>query len=196
MAPEKRVERLEALATRTGARLVLVGDGPSRPALERRLGQHGAHFLGRLDGEQLATAYAALDVFMHTGTEETFGQTLQEAMASGVPVVAPAAGGPLDTVGHDVTGLLYAPDDDRDLRRCVDGLLDDRRRRLAMARPDGAQRSPARGTPSATSCSGTTTPSPPPRRSPPSLPESRSAGVLWSFNGPSGRGMGPMDDQR
>ncbi len=132
LAPEKRVERLEALADRPGTRLVVVGDGPSRPALERQLGPRGAHFLGRLDGEQLATAYAALDVFAHTGTEETFGQTLQEAMASGVPVVAPAAGGPLDTVDHGSTGLLCSPDDDRDLRRCVDLLLDDLPRRLAM----------------------------------------------------------------
>jgi phosphatidylinositol alpha 1,6-mannosyltransferase len=126
------VERLEALATRSGTRLVLVGDGPSRAALERRLGPRGATFLGRLDGEQLATAYAVLDVFAHTGTAETFGQTLQEAIASGVPVVAPAAGGPLDTVEHGSTGLLYAPDDDRDLRRCVDLLVDDQPRRLAM----------------------------------------------------------------
>ena len=49
-----------------------------------------------------------------------------------MPVVAPAAGGPLDTVEHGSTGLLYAPDDDLDLRRSVDMLLDDRPRRLAM----------------------------------------------------------------
>src|SRR4029077_1129650 len=89
-------------------------------------------FTGRLDGEALADAYAALDVFIHTGTEETFGQTLQEAMASGVPVVAPAAGGPLDLVEDGVTGLLFSPEDDTDLARKVNHLVLDPSLRRAM----------------------------------------------------------------
>lgn len=132
LAPEKRVERLAVLAGRPGTRLVLVGEGPSKRALEHRLGPLGVQLLGRLDGEELATAYAVLDVFVHAGTEETFGQTLQEAMASGVPVVAPASGGPLDTVDHGRTGLLFSPHDDADLDRCVGRLLADRAQRLAM----------------------------------------------------------------
>lgn len=122
LAPEKRVERLAAL-TDPRVRLVVVGDGPARTALERRL--PGATFLGRLDGDDLADAYAALDVFVHTGTHETFGQTLQEAMASGVPVVAPAAGGPLDVVDHGETGYLYPPEDDGALVAAVRTLTDD-----------------------------------------------------------------------
>ncbi|MFN8076647.1 MAG: glycosyltransferase family 1 protein [Kineosporiaceae bacterium] len=123
LAPEKRVERLAALAPLTGTApatgLVVVGEGPCRAAVARALDGLPAVLTGRLDGEELADAYGALDVFVHTGTQETFGQTLQEAMASGVPVVAPASGGPLDLVAHGSTGLLYAPDDDAALADAV-----------------------------------------------------------------------------
>ncbi|MCK6209462.1 glycosyltransferase family 1 protein [Georgenia sp. EYE_87] len=130
LAPEKRVERLAVLNADPGVRLVVVGDGPSRPTLERQL--PGAAFLGRLDGTELARAYAALDVFVHTGTHETFGQTLQEAMASGVTVVAPAAGGPLDVVAEGDTGYLYAPEDDRALAGAVRVLAADPAMRARM----------------------------------------------------------------
>jgi phosphatidylinositol alpha 1,6-mannosyltransferase len=57
-------------------------------------------YVGRLEGADLAHAYAALDVFVHTGTRETFGQTLQEAAATGLPVVAPARGAPPSGTGR------------------------------------------------------------------------------------------------
>jgi phosphatidylinositol alpha 1,6-mannosyltransferase len=125
--PEKRVERLGALAGIPGVRVVLGGDGPSRASLERLFADRGlpATFLGHLDGDDLADAYAALDVFVHTGTEETFGQTLQEAMASRLPVVAPDVGGPRDIVQHGVTGFRYGGEDDAALRRQVASLVAD-----------------------------------------------------------------------
>ncbi|WP_342771419.1 glycosyltransferase [Georgenia muralis] len=132
LAPEKRTERLRGVAAPDGVRLVVVGDGPSRPALERQLRGTATTFLGRLDGDELADAYAALDVFVHTGTHETFDQTLQEAMASGVPVVAPAAGGPLDVVAEGETGYLYAPEDDAALARAVRVLAADPAMRARM----------------------------------------------------------------
>jgi phosphatidylinositol alpha 1,6-mannosyltransferase len=124
IAPEKSLDRLAALRGVGGMRLAIVGDGPAKPQLLRTLDGMPVTFLGELGGEDLANAYAALDVFVHTGTEETFGQTLQEAHASGLPVVAPRAGGPLDLVDHGVDGLLYDAGSDADLRTAVAGLVD------------------------------------------------------------------------
>ena len=123
LAAEKQVRRLVDVARVPGVRLVVVGDGPERPWLERHLPE--VRFTGMLRGLDLATAFASLDVFVHTGLHETFCQTVQEAQASGVPVVAPAAGGPLDLVTHGVTGLLYDPGDPRSLRRAVATLSGD-----------------------------------------------------------------------
>lgn len=125
LAPEKQVERFRALRGLAGIRLVLVGDGPSEPQIARALAGMPVTWLGRLDGDELAAAYASFDIFVHAGTEETFGQTLQEAHASGLPVVAPAAGGPIDLVAHGENGYLFTPDSEPDLRRCVERLVRD-----------------------------------------------------------------------
>ena len=132
LAAEKQVRRLVELADLPGTRLVVIGDGPLRSWLEQHL--PGATFTGMLGGAELATAFASLDVFVHTGEAETFCQTVQEAQASGVPVVAPAAGGPLDLVQHAHTGLLYDPSDQASLRRAVGTLVDDLQLRRRLAR--------------------------------------------------------------
>ncbi|OLB77460.1 MAG: glycosyl transferase family 1 [Actinobacteria bacterium 13_2_20CM_2_71_6] len=107
LAVEKRVDLLAPIAKLPGARLVIIGGGPAEPMLRKAL--PGAVFLGSRQGSQLTRLYASLDVFVHSGPYETFGQTLQEAAASGVPVVAPAAGGPMDLVAHGETGYLVPP---------------------------------------------------------------------------------------
>jgi phosphatidylinositol alpha 1,6-mannosyltransferase len=132
LAPEKQVRRITEIAQIPGARLVVIGDGPSRAWLQRRLPD--AKFTGMLRGLDLARAFASLDVFVHTGEAETFCQTVQEAQASGVPVVAPAAGGPLDLVDPGRTGLLYDPADARGLRRAVATLVGDPGLRQSLAR--------------------------------------------------------------
>jgi phosphatidylinositol alpha 1,6-mannosyltransferase len=104
LAPEKRVLRLSALHDIPGIQLVVVGDGPDRQKLAKQLPD--AIFLGFKTGDALARVYASLDVFVHTGPFETFCQTVQEALASGLPVIAPDAGGPRDLVAHGHTGFL------------------------------------------------------------------------------------------
>jgi phosphatidylinositol alpha 1,6-mannosyltransferase len=131
LAVEKRVDLLAPLCRRPGVRVVVVGAGPTRSHLERAL--PGAAFLGERHGEQLARIYASLDVFVHTGPHETFGQTVQEALASGVPVVAPASGGPLDLVTPGRTGELVPPGDARAIADAVAALAGDRERRRRYA---------------------------------------------------------------
>ncbi|MFE5298611.1 glycosyltransferase family 4 protein [Streptomyces sp. NPDC056632] len=120
LAPEKRVDLLARACRLPGVRVVVVGDGPSGPGLRDAL--PGAVFLGRRTGTDLARIFASLDVFAHTGPYETFCQTVQEAMASGVAVVAPAAGGPLDLVAHRRTGLLVPAGDPDALQDAVAAL--------------------------------------------------------------------------
>jgi phosphatidylinositol alpha 1,6-mannosyltransferase len=130
LAVEKRVDLLAGVSRIPGVRLVLVGDGPAAPALRRQLPD--AVFLGMREGAQLARLYASMDVFVHSGPYETFGQTIQEAGASGLPVVAPASGGPVDLVVDGVTGLLVPPLSDDALTDGVARLVADADLRAGM----------------------------------------------------------------
>jgi phosphatidylinositol alpha 1,6-mannosyltransferase len=123
LAAEKRVDLLAATCRLPGVRVVVIGDGPARKDLER--GLPNAVFLGARHGEQLARLYASLDIFAHTGPYETFGQTVQEALASGLPVVAPASGGPVDLVSPGVTGTLVSPNDGAAIADAVGALAVD-----------------------------------------------------------------------
>lgn len=110
---EKGVDLLADAFLRAHARnerlhLTLAGGGPERERLAARLGPR-ASFLGWLEGEDLARAYARADVFLFPSATDTFGQVVLEAQASGLPVVAVAQGGPCSLIEHRVSGLLCPP---------------------------------------------------------------------------------------
>ena len=122
LAPEKRVEMLEPVSRLDGVQLVVVG--PRRRALQRQL--PNATFTGQLTGAELATVMASLDLLVNPGADETFCQVVQEALRSGVPVIAAASGGPLDLVRHGGNGWLWAGDDPHLLAAQVAAIRDDR----------------------------------------------------------------------
>jgi phosphatidylinositol alpha 1,6-mannosyltransferase len=116
LAAEKDVRRLEEVAHLPGVRLVVVGEGPESGRLHRTL---PAHFTGHVAGHHLAETVASLDVLVQPGRWDMTGQGVRAAQASGVPVVAAAAGAPLDLVEDGVTGWLFDPDDPAALRRTL-----------------------------------------------------------------------------
>jgi glycosyltransferase involved in cell wall biosynthesis len=139
IASEKNVDYLaDALAIVAGrrpeVRVLWVGDGPARPAIEKRIGSF-AHFAGYRQGEDLADHYAASDIFAFSSLTETFGNVVLEAMSAGLPVVALRAGGVGETVQSGRTGILVEPSEPP---ACLaDGplsLIEDGDRRTTMAR--------------------------------------------------------------
>lgn len=130
LAPEKQVEDLKVVHDLEGVRLVIVGEGPERDMLERVLPE--ARFVGFRSGKDLATHLASADLFVHPGELETFCQTIQEAMASGIPAIAPRIGGPVDLIAPSQTGWLYTPGNLDELREHVKDLMFDDAKRQAF----------------------------------------------------------------
>ena len=85
-------------------RKVLVGSGPQAADLARRYPD--ALFAGPMEGEELPLAYASADVFVFASLTDTFGLVLLEALASGVPVAAFPASGPMDVLIEPDVGAI------------------------------------------------------------------------------------------
>jgi glycosyltransferase involved in cell wall biosynthesis len=109
LSVEKGVDTLRELAALPGVALTLVGDGPQRPELEAQFAGTETRFTGYLFGDELAEAYASADVFVFPGLTETFGQVVQEALASGLPVLTVNQGGVVDLVQDGVSGFVLEP---------------------------------------------------------------------------------------
>jgi glycosyltransferase involved in cell wall biosynthesis len=105
----KRIEVALEAASRAGARVRVVGEGPDLARLRARYAGT-AEFLGRVGDEELASLYARCRAFAMPAIEE-FGIAAVEAQAAGRPVLAAAAGGALETVADGETGVHVPPGD-------------------------------------------------------------------------------------
>lgn len=99
--------------------LVITGDGTMKERYQKQFG-NDIIFTGYKKGEDLAQVYASADIFAYPSTTETFGNVIIEAMASGLPVVAAATGGILDSVIDGYNGLLTTP---KDVDSFADGIV-------------------------------------------------------------------------
>lgn len=114
LAVEKNIDAFLGLDL-SGTKLV-IGDGPERAALAARY--PGARFTGYRHGEELAALLAGCDVLVFPSLTDTFGLSMIEASACGVPVAAFPVAGPLDVLEADVTGVLHT-----DLAAAIGGAL-------------------------------------------------------------------------
>jgi glycosyltransferase involved in cell wall biosynthesis len=112
VSAEKQIDQIKpVLEAIPDAHLAIVGDGPHREALEAHFTGTQTHFVGYLQGLELASAFASSDAFIFPSRTETLGLVLLEAMAAGCPVVAANSGGIPDIVTDGVNGYLFEPTD-------------------------------------------------------------------------------------
>ena len=128
--------RVPASAARTGrafarlpagAQLLVVGDGPDRPALARRAQRFGSRvqFTGFVPHAAVPAVLRNVDMLVLPGLYEDLSSALIEAMAAGLPVVATGVGGTADLVHDGVNGLLVAPRDPAALAAAISRVLAD-----------------------------------------------------------------------
>jgi glycosyltransferase involved in cell wall biosynthesis len=129
------IHAIARLPAQIQARLVVIGDGPERQALESSARASGAgdriEFRGRVSDEELRATYASSDVLVlpsildARGDTEGLGVVLLEAMSYGVPVIASDIGGITDIVEHEQSGLLVPPGDAARLAQALERLARD-----------------------------------------------------------------------
>ena len=128
-APKDPLTLVRALALLSGPRFeaLLVGDGPDRPAVEAELRRVRLEDVVELAGERVdvASILADSDIFVLASRSEAFPLTVLEAMAAGLPVVAPDVGGLAELVVEGETGLLVAPGDPGALASAIAQLVRD-----------------------------------------------------------------------
>ena len=113
LVPYKRIDRAILGAHQSGKRLVIVGDGPERPKLERFVSELSSRdgfrveFKGWRPTPEVAKLYREAQAFLFPGTED-FGITPLEAQACGTPVIAYNEGGALETILQNETGVFFS----------------------------------------------------------------------------------------
>jgi glycosyltransferase involved in cell wall biosynthesis len=116
LAREKELDLLLAawpnVTRRTGTRLVLLGDGPSRRRLQRQRGSERFFWLPfQPDRERVADLLAAVDLYVAPCSLETFGLSALEALASATPILSADRGGVAETVRRSAAGMLFRSGD-------------------------------------------------------------------------------------
>ncbi len=134
LAVEKRIDVLRpVLSDLPDVHLAIVGDGPERPALEALFAGTNTVFTGFLTGDDLAAAYAAGDIFVFPGENETFGNVVLEAMASGLPALVASHSGLKDHTHNGWNGFQFEPGNSAQLATLVRWLLVDPGYRAGLA---------------------------------------------------------------
>jgi len=124
------------------AELVIVGDGPYRPRMERELRSANVRFCGFRYGEELSTIYASTDLFVFPSVTDTLGQVVMESQASGQPVLVTDQGGPKEVVEHGRTGFVLGAGDLESWVDTIVGLIADggKRRQMGDAAHEALQK--------------------------------------------------------
>lgn len=106
--------------------LIVAGDGSMREEIADELGAltPHVHLLGRVDPTQIPILLANSDIHITTSEKEARGLTILEAFASGIPVVAPRAGGVVENIEHGCNGYLYEPQSVHDFASKLQALIE------------------------------------------------------------------------
>lgn len=124
---------LAVAATRSDLSLTVVGEGPYRAAMTERLANHPrVHFTGVLHGEDLVGVFASADIFVFPSLTDTFGNSVVEALASGVPCITSDQGGPREIIEDGSCGLVFDHARPGDLEEKILALAADPERLKAM----------------------------------------------------------------
>ena len=114
--------------------IIIVGDGTLKEEIESSLKQLTPHvyLLGRVNPQAIPELLINSDIFITNSEKETRGLTVIEAAAAGIPAIAPAAGGVIDTIENGETGWLYQPQDEQDFIDKLTLLIEDSSLRQSM----------------------------------------------------------------
>jgi phosphatidylinositol alpha 1,6-mannosyltransferase len=122
------IERALIAAGQTHFQFLIVGEGSERRWLEQQMTR--ARFVGVLHGEALARAYANMDLLVFPSRTDTFGNVVQEALASGTPALVTSCGGPKFIVRQGISGFVAS--DDRRFIEIAQRVIADRGRHRSM----------------------------------------------------------------
>ncbi|WP_036479788.1 glycosyltransferase [Myxosarcina sp. GI1] len=114
--------------------IIIMGDGPMRQEIADKLGKltPHVHFLGRISPQDVPAVLVNCDLHVTTSEKETRGLTILEALAAGIPVLAPRAGGVVENIENGKNGFLYTPQDEEDFANKLQTLVENKALRKEM----------------------------------------------------------------